>query len=149
MSDGGRVSSLDDVCFKHRFRPFMLAAETAAQALARVRPAIDALATFSEERASAVEAPLALPSDAVLAPGAAGVVEVAALPLATAVADAFVGAFVGGDNATRDDVLTCVKSTSELGYPERTMRGPRDSPRHRAEAVRRTTSRRWRGVPEI
>ena len=98
-----------DVCFKHRFRPFMLAAETAGQALARVRPAIDALATFSEERASAVEAPLALASDVVLALGAAGAVEVAAAPLATAVADAFVDAFVGRDDLTRDDVLTCVE----------------------------------------
>ena len=97
-----------DVCFKHRFRPFMLAAETAAQALARVRPAIDALAAFCEARASA-DAPLALPSDAVLALGAAGAVEVAAAPLETAVADAFVDAFVGRDDLTRDDVLTCVE----------------------------------------
>jgi len=87
----------------------MLAAETAGQALARVRPAIDALATFSEERASAVEAPLALASDVVLALGAAGAVEVAAAPLETAVADAFVDAFVGRDDLTRDDVLTCVE----------------------------------------
>ena len=87
----------------------MLAAETAGQALARVQPAIDALAAFCEARASAVEAPLEHASDAVLALGAAGAVEVAAAPLATAVADAFVSSFVGGGDVTRDDVLTCVE----------------------------------------
>ena len=87
----------------------MLAAETAGQALARIRPSIAALAAFCEARASADDAQLALASDAVLAPGAAGAVEVAAAPLETAVADAFVDAFVGRDDLTRDDVLTCVE----------------------------------------
>ena len=85
----------------------MLAAETAGQALARVRPAIDALAALCEARASA-DAPLALPSDAVLAPGAAGAVEIAP-SLEAAVVDSFVDAFVGRDDVTRDDVLTCVE----------------------------------------
>ena len=103
----------------------MLAAETAAQALARVRPAIDALATFSEERASAVEAPLALASDAV-ALGAAGAVEVAAVPLETAVADAFVDAFVGRDDVTRDEVLAglgaCLAAVERFGGPLAALR---------------------------
>ena len=107
------------------FRPFMLAAETAGQALARVRPAIDALATFSEERASAVEAPLALASDAV-ALGAAGAVEVAAVPLETAVADAFVDAFVGRDDVTRDEVLAglgaCLAAVERFGGPLAALR---------------------------
>ena len=87
----------------------MLAAETAGLALARVRPSIEALAALCKARASAVDAPLEHPSDAVLALGAAGAVEVAAAPLETAVADVFVDAFVGRDDVTRDDVLTCVE----------------------------------------
>ena len=41
------------------------------------------------------------------------------------------------------------KSTSELGYPEKYCVDLREPPRHRADAVAGTTSRRWRGAPEI
>ncbi len=37
------------------------------------------------------------------------------------------------------------KSRGELGFPEKYCADLRDPPRHRAEALTRTTSRRWRG----
>ena len=50
--------------------------------------------------------------------------------------------------------LKCVpvavwKSTSELGYPENYCGDLRGHPRHRADAVAETTSRRSRGAPEL
>ena len=44
-----------------------------------------------------------------------------------------------------DKLQTVWKSTSELGYRV----DLREPPRHRADAVTGTTSRRWRGAPEI
>ena len=41
------------------------------------------------------------------------------------------------------------KSISELGYPEKYCVDLREPPRHRADAVTGTASRRWRGAPEI
>ena len=44
---------------------------------------------------------------------------------------------------------TVWKSTSELGYPKKYCVDLRQPPRHRTDAVTTTTSRRWRGAPEI
>ena len=41
------------------------------------------------------------------------------------------------------------KSTSELGYPEKYCVDLREPPRHGADTATETTSRRWRGAPEI
>ena len=41
------------------------------------------------------------------------------------------------------------ESTSELGHPEKYCVDLREPPRHRADAATGTTSRRWRGAPEI
>jgi len=41
------------------------------------------------------------------------------------------------------------KSTSELDYPEKYRGDLREPPRHRSDVVMETTSRRWRGAPEI
>ena len=43
--------------------------------------------------------------------------------------------------------MTCVESTSELGYQRRV--DSVDTLRHRADAVIGTASRRWRGAPKI
>ena len=48
-----------------------------------------------------------------------------------------------------DAAVPCCVSTSELGYPEKYCVDLREPPRHRADAVTGTASRRWRGAPEI
>ena len=51
------------------------------------------------------------------------------------------------DQAYHADAPRAVwKSTSELGYPEKYWMDLREPPRHRADAVTGTTSRRWRRI---